>query len=184
MYILKVRNVGVIKVEDDYLGGEILNQWQMGKLPNVVTIGDQTFLSRLLESVNKARKTGRSISELADEELMPLARHFGAKMKNAKLVPMVDYSKNEVFPYNSNFLLHVFATSGVISNNNPKKIWRISVSYNASGDISIREFQEVDKQFRAFLELRDRYPEKYEKFASLLYRRPDSKTKVEDLKFN
>lgn len=181
MYILKVRNLGVIKIEDNYLGGEILKQWQMGKLPNVVTIGDQTFLSRLLESVHKAPKSHRGIYELGDDELMPLARSFGAKMRKAREVPELDYSKNDVFPYNSNFLLHVFAVAGVISNNNENSVWRVSASYTASGDISIVGFDEVDKQLRAFLELRDRYPDKYQKYAGLLYRRLNSQAQVEDM---
>jgi hypothetical protein len=183
MYILKIRNVGVIKIEDNYLGGEILKQWQMGNLPNVVTIGDQTFLSRLLESVNKAPKNTRGIHELGDDELRPLARSFGAKMKRAREIPEVDYSRNDVFPYHSNFLLHIFAVAGVISNNNLEKVWRISASNTTSGDISIVGFLEVDKQLNAFLELRDRYPATYEKYARLLYKKLGGEVLISDLNF-
>lgn len=181
MYILKVRNLGVIKVEDDYLGGEILKQWQMGKLPNVVTIGDQTFLSRLLESVYRAPQTSKAIYELGSDELSLLARSFGAKMRKAREVVEDDYSKNEVFPYHSNFLLHIFAVAGVISNNNPERIWRISVSYNSNGDVCIKDFMEVERQMKAFLELRDRYPDKYDKYAGLLYKKLGSQARVEDM---
>jgi len=171
MYILKIRSLGTLKVEDDYLGGQILKQWQEGKLPSVVTIGDETFLSRLLESVNKVRQEGKKLQDMTDQELLPLAKSFFSRMKAAKEVPMKDYSLNEVFPYYSSFLSHVFAVSEAISNNNSLGIWRISVSYTTAGGICLSRFSDVDQEFRALLELRDRNPDKYMKFTKPLYRK-------------
>lgn len=169
MYTLKGRNLGTIRIDDDKLGAEILRQWQLGNIPKVITIGEETFLSRLIENIKKDKEEELTLQQLPDDKLKILANQFIKKMKYAKSIPEQDYSNNEIYPYNTNFLLHIFAVHNVISNNNPDKIWRITVNYTINGKECISSFNELDTQYKALLELRDRYWGKYEKYTNLFY---------------
>lgn len=174
MYIVKARNIGVLQIEDNYLGSEILKQWQMGKLPQVVSIGDETFLSRLIESIKKHKEDDPNIKDLPDEKIIQFANSFIRKIKTAKTIPQKDYSNNEIYPNSNNFLLHILAINNVISNNNKEKIWRVSMSFTTGGKTSLTAFNQIDIEHMSLLEMRDRYPEKYENYTKLLYKEQEN----------
>jgi hypothetical protein len=174
MYKLKVRNIGQIVIKDGFLGKEILKQFQLGNLPPVVDINGKTFLSRLIEGIEKEPIPEKLLHQYTDSELRILAKSFGEKVKYAKSIPELDYSKNEVFPYSTNLLLHIFYVNECISNNNLDKIYRVSINYSASGEQCISGFLKLHQEYMAVLELRDRYPEKYTNYCEQFYNRKEN----------
>lgn len=164
MIKLKVRNIGVILIKDEQLGQNILRQFQEGQLPTVVDIEDKSFLSRLIEGVEREKPKEKLLSQYSDEELRALAQPFADQAKKAKFIPQKDYSNNEIYPYHSNFLLHVFYTKGCISNENETQTYRVKMNYNSSGEECISDFLELDTGYQALVELNNRHPERYGKF--------------------